>query len=233
MVAGMNYRLLLGMGLLVLGAGSVGAEEKSEVAPVPVAPVMGTGVVARVNQFDVPYSWFLHEFRSTFFQYEGADDVRQAVLDNLVERVVLYEAALASGITNDAKARAEIDGRLANIEAFMRFQLEMARLGFTIEAYLEKNPPAGELTLSEKTVREFYQEEIAGQPGAPARFEDVPAALQARIREQAADQRRQELLQGLVTDLRSNVVIEVNTPLMQSVPLPEMKGEVPPPFLGR
>ena len=115
----------------------------------------------------------------------------------------------------------------------MRYQLDMARLGFTIEAYLEKHPPSGELTLSEKAVHEFYQREIAGQPGAPARFEDVPDALQAQIREQAADQRRQTLLQTLIEGLKSNAVVEINQPLMNGVPLPRMEGDVPPPFQGR
>lgn len=220
--------------LLLLLATRSPAESAPVTNPV-VAAESGfpSGVVARVNQMEVPYDWFLHEFRSTFYQHPGADDVRQRVMDGLLDRVLLYQAALSSGITNDARARTDIEERLRNLEAFMRYQMDMARLGFTIEAYLEKNPPAGELTLSEKTVREFYQREIAGQPGAPARFEDVPAPLQAQIREQAADQRRQTLLQTLIEGLKSNTVIEVNQRLMEGVPLPKMEGDVPPPFQGR
>lgn len=189
-----------------------------------------SGIVARVNHLEVPYEWFRHEFRSTFYHHAGADNVRQRVMDGLLDRVLLYQTALSSGITNDPGVQAGIDERLRNLEAFMRYQLDMARLGFTVEAYLEKHPPAGDLDLSDQEVRAFYQREVAGQPGAPARFEDVPAEIQDQIREQAVNQRRQQVLETLVAGLKSNATMEVNAPLMRATPLPKMEGEVPAPF---
>ena len=221
------FLLLMGLGLGSLPAAEPGVESTNVVPP---APVFGTGVVARVNRVEVPYSWFLHEFRSTFFQYADADEARRSVMDELVDRALLYDRALQSGVTNDPVVQAKLDRQFQDIEAFMRYQMEMARMGLIIEAHLEQHPPAALEALSEAEVEAFYAGEMAGQPGAPEHFRDVPKALQGQIRRQADQVRRQEILDELVGRLRTNAQIQVNTPLLKATPLPDMKGDVPDAF---
>jgi hypothetical protein len=189
-----------------------------------------SGVVARVNQVEVPYDWFLHEFRSTFFQHAGSSDAREAVMKEVVDRMLLYDAALQSGVTNDPAFQARMERQLKDVEAFMRYQLDMARLSMIVEGYLERNPPAKLHELTDREVADFYRREVAGQPGAPRTFEEVPAALQEQIREQADAERRQAILKELVKKLRKGSHIDINEPLMNATPLPEMKGDIPPEF---
>lgn len=219
--------LVPGLMLICVGAGwSESAPVSSESSPT----AFPSGVVARVNQVEVPYAWFLHEFRSTFFHYAGASDARREVMDEVVDRMLLYDAALQSGVTNDPAFQAKMERQLKDVEAFMRYQADMARLSLIIQAYLEKHPPAQLVELTEEEVNAFYKREIAGQPGAPRTFDEVPAAMQDQIREQADTVRRQAILKELVKKLKQGAHIEVNEPLMEATPKPDMKGDVPPEF---
>lgn len=190
------------------------------------------GLVAQVNQLEVPYEWFANEFRATYYQHAGASDVRREVMDGLIDRLVLYDVALASGVTNDAAVQADIERQLKGMEEFMRYQLAMARVGMTIEAYLEKNPPPKTDEVTEDDLRAFYVEEIAGQPGAPRSYDDLEPAYKQQVREQVEGQRLQAVLQKVVAGLRTNATIRINERLIDSTPLPRMSGDGSEEFLG-
>ncbi len=226
---GIMKLLLLFSGLMLACAGT-GWAETAPVAADPAPAAFPSGVVARVNQVEVPYDWFLHEFRSTFFHYAGAPDARREVMDEVVDRMLLYDAALQSGVTNEPAFQAKMERQLKDVEAFLRYQADMARLSLIIQAYLERHPPAELAELTDEEVKSFYKREIASQPGAPRTFDEVPAAMQDQIREQADTERRQLILKDLVKKLKKGAHIEINEPMMKATPKPDMKGDVPPEF---
>lgn len=190
------------------------------------------GLVAQVNQLEVPYEWYANEFRATYYQHAGASDVRREVMDGLIDRLVLYDVALASGVTNDPAVQADLERQLKGMEEFMRYQLAMARVGLTIEAYLEKHPPPETAEVTADDLRAYYVEEIAGQPGAPSSYDDLEPAYQQQVREQVEGQRLQAVLQKIVAGLRTNATIRINERLMDSTPMPKMQGDGTDDFLG-
>ena len=66
--------------------------------PEVIPESLPSGVIARVGDFEVPYEWFLNEFRSTFFRHAQSSNVRQEVFDPFLEKMTLYELARTSGL---------------------------------------------------------------------------------------------------------------------------------------
>lgn len=223
-----TYLVLLATALVAF---SVRAEEPAAAAAEagPAAAALGTGTVARVDGLDIPYDWFRHEFRSTFIRHGGRPGVRDRVFDDFLGRMILYADACRSGITNDPGVMARVDSQLRQMESFMQYQLAMARIGMIIEAHIEQDqlvPPAGPGT--EDEARKFFADEIAGQPGAPESFDDLPERVQGQIRDRVGQVKLEAELRALVERVRTNLSVEVNQTLVDQVPMPAMRGDVPP-----
>lgn len=202
-----------------------------EAASEPAPPSLGTGTVAVVDGQAIPYDWFVHEFRSAYARQGGAPDARQQVFDEFLSRMILYAAALRSGVTNDPVAMAKIDRNLRGMEEFMRYQLAMARIGMIMEAYLRAEHQITDAgPASEEDAAAFYLRTMAGRSGAPPTYDAVPPEIKVRIREQAGRDQLEQRVRRLVAEIRTNYVVEINQPLVDQVPAPEMRGDVPPAF---
>ena len=205
-----------------------------DVAQPPAEEALPTNLVARVGSVDVPYEWFLHEFRSTFFRFGPQDNIRQIVFSNMVERMTIYAAAVESGITNDVEVMAKVESDLVEMRRFLEFQMAMARMGLITEAYLAKEGvDVSADDLKDEDVNAYYEENVAGMTGAPATFDDVPAEIQAQIRNEMIAAKNDEMVQALLERVRTNIPVRVNLERVDSVPMPKMEGDVPPEFRGQ
>lgn len=212
-------------GLLIFSApalaGDEGAAENS-------VPVLGSNVVARIGDFDVPYDWFLHEFRSTFFRHTDATNVREAVFGPFLERMTLYTLARQDGAAGRDDLRARIDERIGGMRAFMEYQLAMTEVSMVVEAYLaSKGLTPATVTVSDEEMQGFFDARIKGQPGAPARLEDVPAEIQEQIRQNLSLESFSRLVSRSLDEWKTNLPVRVHRELLEAVPLPAMEGAPP------
>ncbi|MBP7829814.1 MAG: hypothetical protein KA248_07845 [Kiritimatiellae bacterium] len=215
--------------LLLLLAGTVFAEESpSPAVPASEPPALASDVVARVGDFDVPYEWFLHEFRSSFFRHTGEPDVREAVFQPFLERMTLYALARQEGLQDQPALRARIRERVDGMRAYMEYQLAMVEVGMVMQEYLEaRGVTADSIRVGDEDLQAFFDRHVKGRPGAPDTLEDVPAEIRDRMRQDIAMTRYAESVSAALAEWKTNMPVAVNTDLVRSVPLPEMNGAPP------
>jgi hypothetical protein len=214
--------------ILGLATGAPGTEPAG--VPVVALPELGTATVARVGGFDVPYDWFLHEFRSSFFRHAAATNLREGAFAPFLERMTLYALARAAGVPDDPAVHRRIQEKIGGMRAFMEYQLALAEVGLVSDAYLESQgiTPAG-VAVTDEDLDTFFRANIQGQPGAPATRADLPENLQARLRDTVAAEKYGRLVSEKIAAWKTNLAVMVNHPLVDSVPLPEMEN-APPEF---
>jgi len=219
--------------LLIAGA-LIGQPGYSDEPAAETASELPTQVVVRINGDDIPGEWFLHEFRSTFFRYPQADNVRQAVFEPFLKRMLILAKARELGIDRNPELVAEIDKRISAMRAFMEYQIEMTRIDMLNNALLKDlNLLVSPEEITDEDLEAFFESNIKNRPGAPPSFSMVPAHILDQLRQQAAQSKLEEILTGLVVTWRENMDVTINSNLVESVPMPEMKGPVPPGIGGR
>lgn len=191
-----------------------------------------TNVVAVINGRAVSADLFQHEFRSTFFQHLSfTGDVRQAVFDPFLKRMLVVEKARELGLADRPEIRTNIARRLADMKAFMDYQLAMAEAGMLTEALVkELGIEVAPDEVSNADLQAFYEREIRPRPGAPSTLAGVPPALLEGMRQQAAQRMVEAKLSELIQAWSTNMTIEIHTNVVMSVPLPDMEGDVPERF---
>jgi len=202
--------------------------------PEVIPESLPSGVIARVGDFEVPYEWFLNEFRSTFFRHAQSSNVRQEVFDPFLEKMTLYELARTSGIGEDAAFQEELQQKMEGMKAFMDYQLAMARIGLYVQAYIKAEgiDPA-KITVTDEELQAFLAEEGNAFPGA---LPDSLGELQPHVKEMLSQRlvslKVAEAVKNLIREKREDLTVEVRQSLIDSVPLPEMKGTPPPGMKG-
>lgn len=222
---------ILGLVLAMLyGITDVRGQAPAGLKAEPTAGELDSNVVARISGFDVPYDWFLHEFRSSFFRYADAGDIRTAAFKPFLERMTLYALARQAGVPDDPAVRQQVREKIDGMRAFMEFQLAMAEAGLITEAFLESRgiTPAG-ISVTDEDLQAFFDAHIRGQPGAPKSLKDVPDELKRRIRQNLAAEQYGRRVSEKIAEWKTDLEIVVNQPLVDSVPLPEMEN-APPEF---
>jgi len=201
-----------------------------DAAPAAPPPDLGSNVVARIAGFDVPYDWFLHEFRSTFFRCRDHTNVRAAVFAPFLERMTLYELARQAGIPDRPEVRRRIEEKIGGLRAFLEYQVAMAEVELVTDAYVESRGIApADTVVADEEIQAFFDAHVRGQPGAPENVDDLPAEVAARLRRAVAMEKYGRLLSAKIAAWRTNLSMAVNQPLVDAVPLPEMEG-APPEF---
>ena len=203
------------------------AGDASSATDKPAVP-LGTNLVARVEGLDVPYAWFLNEFRSTFFRHGQDPDVRQKVFDEFADKLALYVTARNNGVPDDPAVKTLIREKVESARSFMQYQLTMMEMSIVIESYLRQQKLTPEdYPVSDEELKAYFEEKIATMPNAPKSLDDVQPQIKEQIR--LSFQREQALMkaQALATELRKKMKIEVNQELVDNVPFPQMTGNAP------
>lgn len=217
-------RLLL---LLAAALGLLFPVRAEEPAPTPGLP---DGVIARVGDLDIPYNWFLHEFRSSFFRHAQTGDVRRAVFEPFLERMSLYAVARDAGVDRDPDLQAAVRRRQDGMRAYLEYQLAMAEVGMVIEAYLNQQglvPDA--ISVTDEDLAAFLKEEAERFPGAaPESLDDLPEGLRDMLTQRYRAMKQGERIRELLAEKTRDLAVEVRDDLVESVPMPEIKGTPPP-----
>jgi len=185
-------------------------------------------VVARINGTDIPYEWFLHEFRSTFFRHQTSEDVRQAVFQPFMTRMLLAAKAREMSIDQRPEIQEEINRRITGMRAYMEYQLAMTEIGILNSALIQElgiNTSADSVT--DEEVAAFFDANIKNKPGAPDSVEQIPAANLQNIMKQIAQIRVEQEVMTMMTGWTNDMTIIVNDDAVENVPMPEMKGPAP------
>lgn len=194
-----------------------------------VSAALDEDTVALIGGEKIPYPWFLHEFRSSFFRHAHAPDVRQAVFDGFLKRALVYEAARQAGVDQNPELVERIRERLEGTRAFMEYQLAMTERAMVSEQFLaDEHLSLEDFPVTEEALLAFLKEEVAKQPGAPRidSLDELPPGvreqwttrLQQALQAQALDQRMEEWMETFG--------VTIHTDLVQRVPFP--KGAMPP-----
>jgi len=223
----MKWLTLLPVSILL--AWSAAAGETSEVDSVTTtSEALPENVVARINGTDIPAEWFIHEFRSTFFRHQQSDDVRQAVFQPFMTRLLLAAKAREMKIDQRPEIQDEITRRIAGMRAFMEYQLAMTEIGIlnsTLIHELGINTSADSVT--DEEVASFFEQNIRNLPGAPDSVDKIPPANLQNIVKQIAQNRVEQELLTLMAGWTNDMTVVVNTRVVENVPMPEMKGPAP------
>ncbi len=184
--------------------------------------------VMEIDGWLIPSEWFLHEFRSTFFQHASSTNIRDAVFGPFRNRMILHAKARAEGVDRDPTLRTAIDEKVKSMRSYMEYQIQMAEIDMVNEELvrrleLKTSPDA----ITEDQLETFYNAHIRSRPGAPGSLHDVPAHVLESLKVQAAQHIMDERLNELVHAWQTNMVISINEDAVQSVPMPVMKGTPP------
>jgi len=190
---------------------------------------LGPDVVATIDGETVPYEWFLHEFRSSFFRYGQADDARREAFRAFLDRMILFEVARQAGVAEEEDLRDAIRRRVEGMRAFMDYQIAMTERQMVIERFLEEKSLSPEaFGVSDEELKAYFEQQFAGKPGTTTTFEDLPPFVAGQLRERVQAEKQQKAVDDLVAEFRREMSIAVNEQLVENVPLPKIVGE--PPF---
>lgn len=213
----LHVALVMGVPHAGFGTPDAGGNSTETSAP------LGTNEVARIGNEVIPYNWFLHEFRSTFYKYGETPDARRKVFDPFLDKMVLYTVAKkATG--NDVAAAQKIEERIQNMREFMEYQLVMTRVQMTIENYLQEQAlDENHFSVSEGELKAFISAELVQHPEALQQsFADVPASVKKQLEIRLRREKQNRAVQDLTHKLMSELPIDINEPLIESVPFPQI-----------
>jgi hypothetical protein len=220
-----RFPACLALTLVIAGCIFANRGETAEPETNPSPSARPTDVIATIGEFDIPYLWFLHEFRSNFYRHPDQNQARQVIFDTFMERMKLLALARAEGIHQREEVRTAIDERIANMRSYMDYQLAMTEAGLLIEAYLKHlGLNQEDVEVDDNDIAAFYYSQRAAMPGAPPSIEDVPPEIRARIAEQAALAKFKTAVDQATAAQASNLVLHINQSLVDHVPLPEQRG---------
>ncbi len=179
-------------------------------------------IVARVNGVPITREEVVRQFAQTkafldSINPEGAsqDDaaLRDAVVDDLINGELLYQAATDSGVSvTDEEVAQEWDNVQASMASEEEFQSQLSALGHTeetfkaslrrqmaINRYLTNEVQFGSISVSEEEARALYDQffsQSEGEAAAPS-FEEVKPQIENELRNQKARAKVQEIIDTL------------------------------------
>lgn len=144
--------------------------------------------------------------------------LEQQVLDELVNMQLVLNVAQKSGISvNDEQVDNEISSIVTSMGGEETFEQQLALVGMTRDELrdslrrdltarevLNANTDMENVQVSDEDVRKMYDEQVAGQEGAPA-FEQVADA----IRQQLVQQQSGALVSAYLEELRSKADVQI------------------------
>lgn len=217
---------LVALGVYFYGTGSGSSE--LPVGGSSVTEDGGSGPVARVNGEEISradYQTQISQLQTNATQ-QGMDpeeasvqaQIQQRAVDTLVNTELLIQASQnadlavsAEEVESEFQAIAEQAGgtdalqtRIEEVgltEAEVRQNIEDELL---IDAYLSANTSDDALTVSDEEVQAFYDQISQGQEGVPPL-----ADIRGQIETQVAQTKQQELIAGIIEELKANADIEI------------------------
>ena len=202
------------------------AETTGSNAPPSKDEVIPDDVIARVNGHPIPYEWFLHTFRSSFFQFGEDPAVRQQVYRQFMGQMLLHRAAVEAGVADDPAVRAQIDKQIAQSRAFMEYQLAMMEVGIICEAYLAKQGQApADMYVSDEETQAFLAKAAQSNPQIGRSFSELPAGRQKEVRQMVRMEKYNRHVQAVIQRLWAEMKVESNDAAINAVPFPEIIRE--------
>lgn len=221
---------LLAFLLFATTSATAGTEEEQRV--LAQSKRLDDSTIAMVGGQTIPYDWFLHEFRSTFFRYASAPDVRQTVFDAFIDRIIIHEAAVREGVHQDPELRARVRERIEHLRSFMEYQLAMTERAMITDHFLSKlGLGLDDFEVTEDELRAFIKRDLQERTGAPdnIRTEDVPPQIRDQLRNRIRHEKQQAALKERRAVWTDEAPVEINQPLIDNVPLPNMPDDMPRP----
>ncbi len=217
------------LALLLCAATLATAEVDQQLTP---AHGLDASTVAMVGDEAIPYDWFLHEFRPTFFRYGDDPDVRQTVFDAFLDRMIIHEAAVRDGVDQNPELRRRVRERIESLRSFMEYQLAMTERAMITDHYLsELGLGLDDFEVTDDDVRAFIKRDLQQRPGAPENVqpEDVPPQVLDQLRNRIRHEKQQAALKERMAAWINEAPVEINQSLIETVPLPHMPEDMPRP----
>jgi hypothetical protein len=193
-----------------------------------ISEPLPASVVMRINGQDVPGDLFKHEFRSMFYRYQGATNIRHVVFEPFYKRMLLAAQARELNLDKKAEVQEKINVRINAMKAFMDYQLRMAEIEIINDALItEMNLGTDPSTVTDAEMEDYFQKNIAPQPGAPPTLVEVPPDMIPMLKSRIAQFKLEQELEKYIHRWEQEMTIQVNSNLIDSVPFPKMKGDVP------
>ncbi len=188
--------------------------------------------IAVIGGQAIPYDWFVHDFRANFFRHVSEPDVREIVFDGFLNRALVYEAARQAGVDQDPDLREKIEEQLARARSLMEFRLAMMERGMVAEHFLiQQGLSLSDFEVSDENLLDYVRTELADQPGFHGieSLDEIPNGAQTQLRERIRQARQGAALDALRDSWTESFGVQVNTSLVESVPLPDMPSGMPTP----
>lgn len=189
--------------------------------------------VAIIGGQEIPYDWFLHEFRSTFYRHVHEEDIRTAVFDQFLTAALAYEAARTAKIDQNPELQERIESRIESMRAYMEYQLAMTERGMVIEVYLSKlGLSTDSFSITDEELLVYIQQELSSRPNAPVvdSLDDVPPQIRQQFRSRWQQEQQRKELQQRKAGWQEEFGVQINNSLIESVPLPRMPEGQNAPF---
>ena len=221
---------------LLLCAATLATAEMEGQSVVPHSNRLDESTIALVGDEAIPYDWFLHEFRSTFFRHGSETDVRQTVFDAFLDRMIIHEAAVRDGVEQNPELRRRVRARIESLRSFMEYQLAMTERAMITDHYLsELGLGLDDFEVTDDDVRAFIKRDLQQRPGAPENVqpEDVPPQVLDQLQNRIRYERQQAALKERIAAWINEAPVEINQSLVDNVPLPHMPEDMPRPGARR
>jgi len=193
-----------------------------------ISEPLPTNIVMRIYGQDVSGDLFKHEFRSMFFRYQGATNIRHVVFEPFYNRMLLAARARELNLDKKAEVQEKINFRVNTMKAFMDYQLRMAEIEIINDALItELNLGADPSAVTDAEMEDYFKNNIATQPGAPPTLAEVPPDMIPMLKSRIAQYKLEQELEKYIHQWEQEMTIQINSNFIDSVPFPKMKGDVP------
>ncbi|HMP74101.1 MAG TPA: hypothetical protein PKE55_12635 [Kiritimatiellia bacterium] len=213
-----SFPRIAAIGLFILPLGAFGEETP------PPQPQLASDIVAVIHGEPIPYDWFVHEFRSTFFRHGEAANPREAVWETFLKRALLYEAAKQSGLTEDPAVMDRIRERVEGTRAFMAYQLAMLERGLVAEQYLETlGLKPDQLPVSDQEVLDRLRNDMKEEQ-LPISLGEVPPKVREQIEGRIRSEKVEDKLKVHLQRWMNEFEVVVDQDKIDTVPYPQGAG---------
>jgi EpsD family peptidyl-prolyl cis-trans isomerase len=128
----------------------------------------------------------------------NVETAKRKLLDGLINQLLFARGAMELALDQDANVKS---------------QLQQARVNILAQAYLRQQA-ADRISISDKAVQEYFEAHHGDFQGRE--LKDVEGSIRAKLTQDAM----MELIQEARTQLRQQVKVTINEPLLKNLPLP-------------